>query len=128
MAMQERRSQPRYRMTPPLPGRAFIDAVGQFDAQLLDVSEDGARMVLAPESAEDLARFLGAGEKGVTGAFGRPEGAPWKFVLLHTRTTALEADGGVSAACVIAGRFVAVPSFTVADLERLVAQGEAVRT
>jgi len=127
-AMDERRSQPRYQLTPPLHGRAFIDAIGQFDAQLLDVSVDGARMLLELSSPDDLVRFLAAAEKGITGAFSRPEGAPWKFVMLHTRRTTLNAAGSAGAACVIAGRFVEVPSFTVADLERLVAERLAERS
>jgi hypothetical protein len=126
--MDERRSHPRYQLAPPLRGRAFIDAIGQFDAQLLDVSVDGARMTLELKSPDDLVRFLAAREKGITGAFARPEGPPWKFVMLHTRRTTLNADGSAGAACVIAGRFVEVPNFTVADLERLVAECLAVRT
>ena len=125
--MHERRAHPRYQLDPPLSGRAFIDAIGQFDAQLLDVSADGARMLLELNSPDDLARFLAAREKGITGAFARPEATPWKFVLLHTRMTTLNAAGSAGAACVIAGRFVAVPNFTVADLERLVAEDLAVR-
>jgi hypothetical protein len=125
--MHERRSQPRYQLTPPLRGRAFIDVIGQFEAQLLDVSVDGARMLLEVNSPDDLARFLAAEEKGITGVFARPEGTPWKFVLLHTRMTTLNAAASAGAACEIAGRFVAVPNFTVADLERLAAEGLAVR-
>lgn len=120
--MHERRSHPRYQLTPPLPGRAFIDGIGQFEARLLDVSIEGARMRLELDSPDDLARFLAVGEKGITGAFARPEGTPWKFVLLHTRMTTLSADGSAGAACVIAGRFVAVPNFTIADLDQLVAE------
>jgi len=128
MAMQERRHYPRYRLTPSLPGRAYIDAIGQFDAQLIDVSVEGARMTLDLGNADDLARFIAADEKGITGAFARPEGAPWKFVLLHTRMTTVSEEGGAAGRCEIAGRFVVVPSFTVADVEQLVAEGLAVRT
>lgn len=124
--MLERRSQPRYQLTPPLRGRAFIDGIGQFDAQLLEVSVHGVRMMLQLSSPDDLARFLAAGEKGITSAFTRPEGAPWKFVLLHTRITTLTAADSAGAACAIAGRFIAAPNFTLADLERLVAERLAV--
>ncbi|MDP2792553.1 MAG: hypothetical protein Q8O25_00485 [Sulfurisoma sp.] len=125
--MLERRSQLRYQLTPPLPGRAFVDGVGQFDAQLLDVSVEGARIWVAVNDADEMACFVATREKGVTGVFARPQGAPWKFVLLHTRATTCNADGSADAACVIAGRFVSVPTFTVADMERLVAEGLAAR-
>lgn len=126
--MHERRSHARYQLTPPLHGRAFIDGIGQFDAQLLDVSIHGARMILQLSSPDDLARFLTAEEKGITSVFARPVGVPWKFVLLHTRRTTLNAAGTAGAACVIAGRFVSVPTFTLADLDRLAAEGQAVRS
>ena len=125
--MLERRARLRYRLNPPLPGRAFIDGIGQFDAQLLDVSTEGARMTLALNPADDPARFAAAGEKGVTAVFARPDGVPWKLVLLHTRLTPSNAAGS-AAACDVAGRFVDVPSFTAADLDQLVAAGLAVRT
>lgn len=125
--MQERRSQRRYQLTPPQRGRAFVDGIGQFDAQLLDVSVEGARLMLELSSPDDLARFLATAEKGITAVFAQPAGTPWKVVLLHTRMTSLEAAGSAGANCVIAGRFVAVPSFTVADLERLVDENLAVR-
>ncbi len=124
--MNERRAHLRYQLTPPLPGRAYIDAIGQFDAQLLDVSVEGARMLLQLGGAGDLARFLAVSEKGITGAFARPAEPPWKFVLLHTRMTTLNGDGGPGAACVIAGRFTEVPTFSAADLERLLANGLAI--
>ncbi|RLJ62856.1 hypothetical protein [Sulfurisoma sediminicola] len=125
--MLERRAHPRYQLIPPLRGRAFIDAIGQFEAQLLDVSVDGVRLLLHMSNPDDLARFLVATEKSITATFGRPEGEPWKFALLHTRMTTLDAAGSAGAQCLIASRFVTVPNFTVADLERLVAERQAAR-
>jgi hypothetical protein len=125
--MVERRARPRFQLIPPLRGRAFIDAVGQFDAKLLDVSVDGARLQLHMGNPDHLSRFLAAREKGITAAFPQSGGAPWKFVMLHTRATTLEAQGSAGAECVIAGRFVAVPNFTIADLDRLVAAKQAAR-
>ena len=125
--MQERRAHPRYQLIPPLLGRAFVDGIGQFEAQLLDVSVDGVRLLLQIGTPDELARFLAATEKSITATFGRPEGEPWKFALLHTRMTTLDATGSAGARCLIAARFVAVPNFTVADLEGLVAKRLAAR-
>jgi hypothetical protein len=125
--MQERRAQPRYQLIPPLRGRVFIDAVGQFDAQLLDVSVEGVRLLLQMDNPDDLARFLAAKEKNMTATFARPGDEPWKFALLHTRSTTLDAPAGKGVACMIASRFVSVPNFTVADLDRLVAERQAAR-
>jgi hypothetical protein len=125
--MQERRAQPRYQLIPPLRGRVFVDAVGQFDAQLLDVSLDGVRLLLQMGSPDGLAGFLAAREKNMTATFGRPGGEPWKFALLHTRSTTLDAPAGKGAACMIASRFVSVPNITVADLDRLVLERLAAR-
>jgi hypothetical protein len=125
--MQERRAQPRYQLIPPLRGRVLIDAVGQFEAQLLDVSLDGARLLLQMNSPDDLAGLLAAREKNMTATFARPGGEPWKFALLHARSTTLDAPAGKSVACMIASRFVTVPNFTVADLEALVKQRLAAR-
>ena len=118
--MHERRQHTRYQLTPPLRGRASIDDFGQCDAQLIDVSIEGAQMILELGNAEALARFLALQEKAINCAFPRSGGMPWKFVLLHTRMTTVNEDDAVGGKCVIAGRFVAVPNFTEADLGQMV--------
>ncbi len=124
--MLERRQHLRYELTPPLPGRAFIDGGEQFEAHLLDISIDGARLALSLDGADNWGTLLSGLEKTITGVFARPSGVPWKFVLLHTRMTEL-ALGRVDTDCVVAGRFLSVPTFTAADLDILVAANLATR-
>jgi hypothetical protein len=119
--MKERRACPRFKLTPPLPGRAFVEGVGQFDAHLLNASFDGVSLQLQMNRQDELDRFLAAREKNITATFVLPEGDIWKFALLHNRATTVEA--GLD--CIIAARFVAVPNLTVADLDRMVSEGRA---
>lgn len=119
-APHERRRHTRYQLTPPLRGRASIDLFGQCDAQLIDLSIEGAQMILELGTPDALARFLGLKEKAINCAFPRSGGVPWKFVLLHTRMTTVSEDDAATGKCVIAGRFVAVPNFTAADMEQMV--------
>lgn len=123
--MGERREHPRYFLMPPLAGRALIDEIGQADAQLLDASVDGARMVLAVD-ADSQARLLTGNERSMAATFARPTGAPWKFVLVHhSSLTTITAAASGDSRCVVAGRMGAVPSFSSANLEALIAANAA---
>ncbi len=122
--MFERRQHARYILMPPLAGRALIDEIGQAEAQLLDVSIEGARMALAVDP-DAQARLLAGTERSMAATFARPDGAPWKLVLIHSRLTTIAAAASGGSRCVVAGRMVVAPSFGNADLESLIGANAA---
>lgn len=122
--MFERRQHVRYILMPPQAGRALIDDIGQVEAQLLDVSIEGARMALAVDT-DAQARLLAGNERSMAATFARPNGAPWKFVLIHSRLTTIAAAAAGGSRCVVAGRMVVAPSFGSADLESLIVANAA---
>jgi hypothetical protein len=117
--MLERRLHPRYILMPPLKGRALVDEVGQVDAELIDVSIDGARLALTV-GADVQARLQSGPERSVAATFVRPGAMPWKLTLIHSRLTMVPPAASAAARCLVAGRFVTVPTFGSADLEGLV--------
>lgn len=122
--MSERRQHARYILMPPLAGRVLIDDIGPTEAQLIDVSIDGARMALTVDVGSQ-ARLLAGSERSMAATFARPGGAPWKFVLIHNRLTTITAVASGGSRCVIAGNMVATPTFSAADLDGLIAANAA---
>lgn len=118
--MSDRRQHPRYILMPPLAGRALIDDLGQVEADLIDVSIEGAKMSLSV-SAEAQSRLLSGEERSMAATFVRSSAAPWKFVLIHSRLTTIAAAANGGSRCVVGGRFVVAPTFAAADLKALLA-------
>lgn len=124
--MFERRQHSRYVLMPPLSGRAQADDLGQVDAELLDTSIEGARLSLVVDDVGQALLLSGA-ERSIAATFGRPGGNPWKFVLIHSRMTTVTAVAAGGSRCIVGGRFVAAPTFGVADLDAMLGSKAACR-
>lgn len=105
-------------MMPPLTGRVLVDELGQVEAELLDVSIEGAKMSLTV-SPDGQTRLLSGDERSMAATFSRPDGAPWKFVLIHSRLTTIAAAAHGGSRCVVGGRFMVAPTFGAVQLEAL---------